>query len=105
MLDFNGKQLQYILPYVCIYINQNIDSNIEIEILSKLDTNSLEKASFYYNFTNYSLLAGCVFVISTVLNSFKSKTVIPWLGGTVYFFIVTIISNTRVKYNMYSINM
>jgi len=56
-------------------INKNIESDLDIEILSKLDTNSLGKASFYYNFTNYSLLAGCVFVISTVLNSFKSKNI------------------------------
>ena len=29
----------------------------EVEITSKLDTNILSKATFYYNFANYSIMA------------------------------------------------
>ena len=44
-------------------INETISKETEVEMTSKLDTNSLTKASFYYNFASYSLLAGCVYVI------------------------------------------
>lgn len=47
----------------------------EVEITSKLDTDSLTNAAFYYNFASYSLLAGCVYVICLVLSSFKEKNV------------------------------
>lgn len=56
-------------------INENIKSNLSIKIESKLDTASLDKTTFFYNFANYSLLAGCIFVISTVLNSFKTNEI------------------------------
>ena len=42
---------------------------------SKLDTNSLTKASFYYNFASYSLLAGCVYVICLILSSFREEKI------------------------------
>ena len=56
-------------------INKTLESNIKVKMGSKLDTKALDKAAFFYNFANYCLLAGCVFVISTVINSFKSNSV------------------------------
>ncbi|MCI8384541.1 MAG: ABC transporter permease [Clostridia bacterium] len=52
-------------------INETLAKQTEVEITSQLDTDHLSKATFYYNFANYSLLAGCVFVICLVLASFK----------------------------------
>ena len=37
-----------------------------------LDSDSLNKAALYFNFSNYCLVAGCVFVICMILTSFKS---------------------------------
>lgn len=58
---------------------QNIDKTLEkkvpIEMVSKLDTDHLAKASLYYNFANYSILAGCVYVICLILSSFKEENV------------------------------
>lgn len=56
-------------------INDTISNQTEVEITSKLDTDNLEKASFYYNFLSYSMLAGLVFVICSILSSFKEEKV------------------------------
>ncbi len=51
--------------------NETLKKEIEVEIISKLDTNSLSKATFYYNFASYSILACLIYVICLVLSSFK----------------------------------
>ncbi len=56
-------------------INETLDKQTQVEITSKLDTDQLQKASFYYNFANYSILAGCVYVICLVLSSFHEKRI------------------------------
>ena len=52
-------------------INETLSKQSEVEITSKLDTDSLAKATFYYNFASYSLLACLVYVICLILSSFK----------------------------------
>lgn len=52
-------------------INETLSKQGEVEITSKLDTDSLAKATFYYNFASYSILACLVYVICLVLSSFK----------------------------------
>lgn len=56
-------------------INDTIYKEVDVEITSKLDTDKLSKASFYYNFANYSILAGCVYVICLILSSFKEENI------------------------------
>ena len=56
-------------------INETLAKETEVEITSGLDTNQLSKAAFYYNFANYSILAGCVYVICLVLSSFKEEKI------------------------------
>lgn len=56
-------------------INDTISKETTVEITSKLDTDKLSKASFYYNFANYSILAGCVYVICLILSSFKEENI------------------------------
>lgn len=56
-------------------VNETISKETEVEMTSKLDTNSLTKASFYYNFASYSLLAGCVYVICLILSSFRDEKI------------------------------
>lgn len=62
-------------------INDTLSKKVEIEVTSKLDISNLQKASYYYSFANYSILAGCVYIICLVLASFldtnvKKRTVI-----------------------------
>jgi len=56
-------------------VKETLSENMEVELTSKLDTDSLEKATFYYNFANYSILAGTVYVICIVLSSFKEEKI------------------------------
>lgn len=56
-------------------INDTLENQTQVEITSKLDTNQLSKAAFYYNFANYSILAGCVYVICLILSSFKEEKI------------------------------
>lgn len=56
-------------------INDTLNIQTEVEITSKLDTDNLSKATFYYNFANYSLLAGCIYVICLILSSFKNEQI------------------------------
>lgn len=52
-------------------INETLSKKSEVEITSKLDTNILSKATFYYNFANYSIMAFLIYVICLILASFK----------------------------------
>ncbi len=56
-------------------LNKTLSEKLEVEVTSKLDTDHLTQIANYYNFANYSLLAGCVFVICMVLFSFGRDVV------------------------------
>ncbi|MFR5190430.1 MAG: ABC transporter permease [Clostridia bacterium] len=56
-------------------INETLSKQTQVEMTSKLDANQLSKATFYYNFANYSILAGCVYVICLILSSFKQENI------------------------------
>ena len=56
-------------------INETLEKETKVELTSNLDTDSLSKMAFYYNFANYSMLAGCVYVICIILSSFKSEMI------------------------------
>ena len=56
-------------------VNQTINTSTQVEITSKLDTNTLSQVTLYFNFLNYSILAGCVYVICLLLSSFREKNI------------------------------
>lgn len=56
-------------------ISDTLNNTVELEMTSKIDTDNLSKAAYYYNFMNYSLLAGSVYVICLILSSFKDEKV------------------------------
>lgn len=57
------------------YMNATLSKETKVEVLSKLDTSHLNKATFYYNFLNYSLLAGLIYVICLIISSFKEEKI------------------------------
>lgn len=57
------------------YMNDTLNKKSEVEILSNLDTSHLNKATFYYNFLNYALLAGFIYVICLILSSFNEEKI------------------------------
>lgn len=56
-------------------INDNLSKQTEIEITSKLDTDGLSNATFYYNFASYSILAGAIYIICLILSSFNEEKI------------------------------
>ena len=56
-------------------IASTLKKEAPITVTSTLDTKGLMKAKFFYNFMNYSLLAGCVYVICLALSSFRQEKI------------------------------
>lgn len=56
-------------------IENTINKEVSVEVTSKIDNTNLSKASTYYNFLSYSMLAGCIYVICLILSSFKETNV------------------------------
>ncbi|MCI8273010.1 MAG: ABC transporter permease [Clostridia bacterium] len=56
-------------------INETLSKEAEVEITSKLDTDALSRATFYYNFASYSILACLLLVISLILSSFNEERI------------------------------
>lgn len=57
------------------YIHDTLNKNVKVEVTSKLDTGHLQKAKLYYNFMNYSVLAGSVYIICLILYSFNEEKI------------------------------
>ncbi|MDE5587002.1 MAG: ABC transporter permease, partial [Bacilli bacterium] len=56
-------------------LDKTLSKQTEVQVTSKLDTDHLAQIASYYNFANYSILAGCVFVICMILFSFQRETI------------------------------
>lgn len=56
-------------------IEKTLDTEIEVEVTSKVDMAAFSKAATYYNFTNYCILAGAIFIIAIVMAIFKKDTI------------------------------
>ncbi len=68
-------------------INNTLKNKIDVEVTTKIDTNNLNNATFYYNFLSYSMLAGAIYVICLIISSFRKEDVYKRM----------IISNTSIK--------
>lgn len=58
-----------------VKLNETLSASTNIEVTSKLNTTSLTKATKYYNFTNYCLLGGSIYVICLILSSFQNEKI------------------------------
>lgn len=56
-------------------VEETLSKTVDVEMTTKLDSDHLTKAVGFYNFANYSLLAGCVFVICFLIMSFNDKKI------------------------------
>ncbi len=52
-----------------------LSHSTEVEVASTLDATSLSKATFYYNFLSYAMLATTIYVICMILASFHEEKV------------------------------
>lgn len=62
-------------PIIIEKINNSLNTSTKVDIKSKIDTNTLSKATRYYDFLNYSMMAGAIYVICLVLSSFHEEKV------------------------------
>lgn len=58
------------------HIDKSLDNQVNVVVNSTLNTNELAKAGFYYSFMNYSLLAGCIYVLVVIISIFREKNVL-----------------------------
>lgn len=56
-------------------IEETLRKQVPAEVDSALDTEQMSRATFYFNFASYSLLAGCVYVICLILSSFQEERI------------------------------
>ena len=56
-------------------LNNVLNLDVNVDVKSKVDTNSLSRMARFFNFLNYAILAGCVYSISMILASLKSENV------------------------------
>lgn len=56
-------------------LESTLAEEVSVDLTTKTDTSGLNKAAFYYNFLNYPLIAGCIFMICLTLLSFRSQKV------------------------------
>ena len=56
-------------------INETLSREADVEVASKLDTNTLSKVTYYYNFASYNILACLIFIIGLILFSFNEEKI------------------------------
>ncbi len=57
------------------FIDETLAQTVKINMVSLLDVDQLTKATSYYNFASYSILACLIFIVSLLLNHFNQPTV------------------------------
>ena len=56
-------------------INETLSKDTKANIKSKLDTNISSKATFYFNFASYAVIASLVYIICLILFSFNEQKI------------------------------
>ena len=56
-------------------VNKTLKNDTKINITTKLDTTSLEKAQFFFDFESYSMLVCLIFIISLILSIFNEEKI------------------------------
>ena len=56
-------------------INESLSNNLSVDVSSKLNTNDMDRAAFYFNFESYSILACVIYVIGIVVITFNQTNV------------------------------
>lgn len=56
-------------------INTTLKTTTTVKIKSKIDTTSTAKATYYFNFASYSIMACIIYIICLILSSFKEENI------------------------------
>ncbi len=53
----------------------DLEKNAEVIMMNEYDVTALAVASYYYNFTNYTFIGICVYIVGLIINSFNSTNI------------------------------
>ena len=56
-------------------INKSLKSTTNVEVKSTLDTTALETASYFYTYSNYSILSICIYITAIILLRFNQEKI------------------------------
>lgn len=56
-------------------IEDTLKTEVSINMTSSLNKEGLSSIAYFYNFANYSILAGSVYVVCMIISSFKKETI------------------------------
>lgn len=56
-------------------VDETLQDSIPVLTATVLDTNELDRAKYFYNFANYAILAGAVYVICMILAIFRNERI------------------------------
>ena len=56
-------------------VNDTLSKEAKVELTSKLNTHEINRMATYFNFMNYAMLAGLVYVVSLILSSFRNEKI------------------------------
>lgn len=56
-------------------VNDTLSKEAKVELTSKLNTYEINRMATYFNFMNYAMLAGLVYVVSLILSSFRNDKI------------------------------
>ena len=56
-------------------VNDTLEKEVSVSITSKLDSYKMSRMTTYFNFMNYAMLAGLLYVIGVILSSFKNDKI------------------------------
>ena len=56
-------------------INDTMSKEVQVEIKSKLDTETLQRLTTYFNFASYAILAVGIYVVCMILTSFRDEKI------------------------------
>ncbi len=56
-------------------INDSIKTSTKVTIKSELDVDSLDRASYFYTFSNYSILSICIYITALMLLKFNQEKI------------------------------
>ena len=72
----NGYLKQYSnVDKVIDYTETTVSKETKVEMTGKLDSQTMTRVAFYFNFANYSLMAGGILVICMIVSSFREEKV------------------------------
>lgn len=57
------------------HIDQTLKTDVDVKVKSTVDTSTTSKATFYFNFASYSIMACVMYIVCLILSSFNQEDI------------------------------